>query len=413
MSCGERGNVVSEKVKKDNKKYNISIRISAAFMIAASATGPGFMIQASKFTENYGAHLIFALILAIIFSIGIQLNVSRVIGVSGIRGQDVANKIMPGWGHVLSFFIVLGGLVFNIGNIGGAALGLQVLTGMDIKFASIICGIIGVFIFASKSGTKRIDKMAKYLGMLMIIIVLYIACTNNPPIKETLMRIIYPENVKVLIFPMLTLLGGSVGGYIAFVGAHRLIEAGIVGKENVKEIDKSILSGIGIVSLIRILFFLAVLGVVSTGVTLNPLNPAASAFQYGAGPVGYKIFGIMLWCAGIAATIAATYTSASFIQTLKCMNKKKTYYFSIIFIVLSTLIMFMVGQPANLLIVAGTINGLLLPIVLITILIAAKDHRIVGDYKHPLWLSFFGVVAFIVLTYSGFQSLKNILILMG
>ena len=65
------------------------------------------------------------------------------------------------------------------------------------------------------------------------------------------------------IFPaILTLLGGTVGGYITFAGAHRLIDSGITGKENLKEINKSSVMGMGIATIVRIFLFLAVLGVV-------------------------------------------------------------------------------------------------------------------------------------------------------
>ena len=86
------------------------------------------------------------------------------------------------------------------------------------------------------------------------------------------------------IFPaILTLLGGTVGGYITFAGAHRLIDSGITGKENLKEINKSSVMGMGIATIVRIFLFLAVLGVVvatatSPAHTLDAANPTADAF---------------------------------------------------------------------------------------------------------------------------------------
>ena len=82
---------------------------------------------------------------------------------------------------------------------------------------------------------------------------------------------------------IITLLGGTVGGYITFAGAHRLIDAGITGEKNLKEINKSSVMGIGIATIVRIFLFLAVLGVVVKGVALDPANPAADAFRKGAG----------------------------------------------------------------------------------------------------------------------------------
>lgn len=40
--------------------------------------------------------------------------------------------------------------------------------------------------------------------------------------------------------------GGNVGGYITFSGAHRIIDAGITGKENLSQISRGSINGIAI-----------------------------------------------------------------------------------------------------------------------------------------------------------------------
>ena len=47
----------------------------------------------------------------------------------------------------------------------------------------------------------------------------------------------------------------------------------------------------------RTLLFLAVLGVVVTGVTLSADNPPASVFQHAIGPIGKNIFGVVIFSA--------------------------------------------------------------------------------------------------------------------
>lgn len=64
----------------------------------------------------------------------------------------------------------------------------------------------------------------------------------------------------------------------------------------------------------RILLFLAALGVVMAGGMLNDKNPAASVFEIAAGRIGYKIFGIVLWSAAITSVVGSAYTSVSFIK---------------------------------------------------------------------------------------------------
>ncbi|MBP1926805.1 Mn2+/Fe2+ NRAMP family transporter [Sedimentibacter acidaminivorans] len=390
------------------KNSNLGVLLGAAFLMATSAIGPGFLTQSASFTETYKANFGFAIIVSIILTIGVQLNIWRIIGVSGMRGQDIANKVLPGLGYFVAFLVALGGLAFNIGNVGGAALGLNVIFGMDIKVGTILGGLLGIFIFLSKNAKNIMDRLTYILGIVMIILAGYVAVVSSPPVGEAIVKTVAPDSVSKLVFPIITLLGGTVGGYITFSGGHRLIDAGITGKENLNQINKSAIMGISVASIMRVLFFLAILGVVSKGIKLDSSNPAADAFLNAAGQVGYKFFGVVLFSAAISSVIGAAYTSVSFLKTLNKTIGKYENHFIVGFIALSTLIMAFIGKPAKLLILAGSLNGLILPVTLGTILLASRKKEIVGDYKHPTWLIVFGILIVIITAYSGFVSLQSI-----
>lgn len=376
--------------------------------MATSAIGPGFLTQTAQFTQDFGPNFSFVILITTILFIGAQVNVWRVIGVSGLRGQDIANKIIPGLGYLVAFLVALGGLAFNIGNVGGAALGMNVMFNMNMTLGTVLSGLIAIFVFMSKNSNSLVDKITKFLALGMIIIVGYVAISNHPPVGEAVSRMVKPENPKGLIFPIITLLGGSVGGYITFAGGHRLIDGGITGEENIKEITKSSLLGILVATMMRVLLFLAILAVVSKGLQLDPENPAASAFKFSAGAIGYKFFGLVLWSAAITSVIGAAYTSVSFLKTLNPFIDKYEKYFIIAFIAISTLIMAFIGKPATLLILAGALNGLILPITLGIMLIASKRKDIVGDYKHPTWLLIFGLIVVLISAYTGITSLSSL-----
>ena len=74
---------------------------------------------------------------------------------------------------------------------------------------------------------------------------------------------------------IVTIVGGTVGGYISFAGAHRLLDAGIKGKTMLPEVNRSAISGITITAIMRYVLFLAALGIVWSGTTLTASNPAA------------------------------------------------------------------------------------------------------------------------------------------
>lgn len=394
--------------KKKSSKNNVTALMGAAFIMATSAIGPGFLTQTATFTNQYGANFGFVVLITTIFFIGAQLNVWRVIGVSGLRGQDIANKVLPGLGYFIATLVGIGGLAFNIGNVGGAALGVNVMFNADVTMSTIVCGLISIAIFLIKESGPVIDKLTRLLAIVVIIVVGYVAVINKPDLVSVAKGTFMPQDPSTLIFPIITLLGGSVGGYITFAGGHRLIDAGITGEENLKDVTKSSILGVSVATIVRIFLFLAVFAVVSKGLTLDPENPAASAFKYGAGNIGYKFFGLVLWCASITSVIGAAYTSVSFIKTLHPFIEKHENKFIILFIFASTLIMALVGQPASLLVLAGSLNGLILPITLGVILIASKKESIVGDYKHPKWLLILGITVVIVTAIGGIISLKDI-----
>ena len=392
------------------KKSNRSALIGAAFIMATSAIGPGFLTQTGKFTGDFGASFGFVILVSIVLAVIVQLNVWRVLCVSGMRGQDVANKLLPGLGYVLAFLIVLGGLVFNIGNVGGCALGFNTLLGIPENIGYILSGVIAIFVFLSKNATKAMDTLTKVLGGIMIAVILIVIFIVKPPLGLAVKETFVPSTGPVALFPaIVTILGGTVGGYITFSGAHRLIDGGITKKENLDQINRSSVMGIGIAAVVRVLLFLAIMGVVVKGATLDPLNPAADAFKQGAGEIGYRFFGLVLLCAAVTSIVGAAYTSVSFLKTLNKTVAKYENTVIVIFIVISTLIMLILGQPAKLLVLAGALNGLVLPLTLGVCLVGSQKKKIMGeDYKHPIWLLILGIVVVIIAAYLGITSLSGL-----
>ncbi len=390
---------------KEKKKGGGAL-LGAAFLMATSAIGPGFLTQTATFTSQHQASFGFVILVSIILAAIAQINIWRVLCVTGLRGQDVANRVLPGLGYFVSFMIVLGGLVFNIGNVGGGALGFNTLLGIPTKVGYVLAGGLAIVVFLLKNAKAAMDTLTKILGAIMIVVIFVVILVVKPPIGSALKNTFAPAaGVTNLFAPIITLLGGTVGGYITFSGAHRLIDAGITGEKNLKEITKSSVMGIGIATIVRIFLFLAILGVVVKGVTLDSANPAADAFLQGAGQIGYRFAGLVLLCAAITSIIGAAYTSVSFLKTFHPAIAKNENYVIIGFIAVSTLIMLILGNPATLLVVAGAFNGLILPITLGICLIASKSKKIMGQtYRHPMWMLVLGVVVVILSAYMGINT---------
>ena len=395
-----------------SQSSNRSVLLGAAFLMATSAIGPGFLTQTATFTQTLLASFGFVILLSILLDIGAQLNIWRIIAVSEQRAQDIANKVLPGAGYLLALLIVMGGLAFNIGNVGGAGLGLNILTGLSPETGAIISGLIAIGIFLFREAGKVMDRFAQIMGFIMIALTVYVAFKASPPLGEAALRTFVPLELDAIA--IVTLVGGTVGGYITFAGAHRLLDAGIKGKAALPEVSKSSISAILIASVMRVVLFLAVLGVVSQGVALDPKNPASTPFEYVAGNIGLLIFGVVIWAASITSVIGAAYTSVSFITGFSPAIARHRNWWVIGFIAVSTAVLATVGRPAQILVLVGTLNGLILPISLGLILLAAYKTSIVGDYKHPLWMTAAGLIVVVLMAVlSGITLVKYFGALMG
>ncbi|WP_145468539.1 NRAMP family divalent metal transporter [Staphylococcus pettenkoferi] len=382
--------------------------LGSVFLMATSAIGPAFLAQTAVFTGQFAASFAFAILLSILIDIAAQVNIWRILVVTGKRGQEIANDVVGGLGTFISILIAIGGLAFNIGNIAGAGLGLNAIFGLDVKWGAAITAVLSIAIFISKNGQKVMDVVSMVLGALMIIVVAVVMFKSNPPYADAAAHMVWPEHPVALVLPIITLVGGTVGGYITFAGAHRILDSGIKGKDYLPFVNRAAISGILTTGVLRALLFLAVLGVVVTGFTLSQDNPPASVFEKVLGPIGRNIFGIVLFAAAMSSVIGSAYTSATFLKTMHKKLFERNNLIVITFIVVSTLIFLFIGKPVKLLIIAGALNGLVLPITLGTILVASTRKSIVGDYRHPKWMIILGIIAVIITIVTGIMSFKEL-----
>jgi len=99
-----------------------------------------------------------------------------------------------------------------------------------------------------------------------------------------------------------------------------------------------------------------------------------------------------MWSAAITSVVGASYTSMSFLRSTLPSVERYPRATVILFILASTAIFVVVGRPVRLLILAGAINGMILPIALGVMLVAAHRRSVVGEYCHPRSLTIAGVV---------------------
>jgi Mn2+/Fe2+ NRAMP family transporter len=380
----------------------------AAFLMATSAVGPGFLTQTAVFTERQGRDFAFTILASVVLAFVVQANVWRVLTASGRRAPDLASAVVPGLGPVLASLVFAGGLVFNVGNVAGCGLGLRVFGVPEAAGAAASAAVVAAIVAAPRAGVA-LDAVSRALGTAMILATLGVAVATRPDAGGAVVAAVRPSSVAVL--PVLTLVGGTVGGYIPFSGAHRLLDAGLRGRAAVPAAARSAVLGVSVAAIMRVIFFLAVLGVVSHGAALDPANPPASAFRLGAGEWGYRLFGLVLWSAALTSILGCTYTSVSFAEDAwPALARSRTAAVAA-FVAVSLGAFLVVGQPVRLLVLAGALNGLVLPATLLVALLAARRRDLLDGYAHPRWLAATGWVAFLAASVAavlGFEGIRRL-----
>jgi len=406
-SAADEGAPPSSKMSASTR----STLLGAMFLMATSAIGPGFITQTTAFTAELGAAFAFAIAVSILVDIVLQLNVWRIIGVSGRRAQELGNLVLPGLGYAMAALLLLGGLVFNVGNVSGAGLGTDAMFGLDPRIGGAISALIAIGIFLSKRAGVAIDRIVVVLGLVMITLTTYIAIVSGPPVGQALKNVVLPEELSFLAIT--TLIGGTIGGYIVYAGAHRLLDSGVSGPGHVREITRGSVIGIIITGVMRIILFLAILGVVSGGASLDPDNQAASAFSQAAGEVGLRVFGVVLWAAAITSVIGASYTTVTFVTSRTKTSERTRTILVCAFIVFTTMVFVAVGTaPTTLLVFAGAFNGLLLPFGIGVLLwVATRRADLLNGYAYPRLLVSVGWVAWLLTVYLAVNSVRPVIAL--
>lgn len=393
--------------------------LGAIFLMATSAIGPGFITQTATFTAQLGAAFAFAILVSVVIDFAVQLNVWRMITASGKRAGELANSAIPYSGHVLAVLIVIGGLAFNIGNIAGGGLGLNALLGLDPKLGGLLTGLLAIGIFLVKRAGKVVDVVVMILGVAMIVMTVIVAIVSKPPVGEAIRQTFVPDQLSFATIT--TIVGGTVGGYITYAGAHRYLDAGKTEPSQAGQVMRAAANGILVTGIMRYVLFLAIFGVVASGVVLDlsgsAANPAGQAFAAALGDTGLRIFGAIFWAAALSSVIGAAYTSATFISTFSNRVKKgwPLNIATVSFIVVSLAIYLLIGTPpAVILVFVGGFNGLILPIGLtVFMFIGWFRGHLLGPVPYPKWLLIAGTVVTLLTWYMGAMSFREIFALIG
>jgi NRAMP (natural resistance-associated macrophage protein)-like metal ion transporter len=357
---------------------------------------------------TYGYGLIWTLIPSFIVLLVIQEMNARM-GI--VTGKGLSDLIRENAGIKITFFIFVGLLLSNIGNttteFAGVAGSMEIF-GVS-KYISVPVAAVMVWFLVVK-GTYQIAERIFLIFSVSLLTYVVSALMSNPQWSEIGTAIVHPkmEMNTTSLAMVIALVGTTIAPWMQFYMQSTVIEKGLKMKHYRYTIIDIV---VGCVVTIVVAFFIMV-ACGSTlhpqGIQINEAKDAALALRPLAGEIASQVFAFGLFVASVfSATIlplaTAFYVSEAFgfeAGIDKKWNEAREFYTLYTgILVISALIILIPGAPLiQISIWSQVINGVLLPVVLVSMILLINNRKIMGNYVNKPYQNLIGWSAVIILT---------------
>jgi NRAMP (natural resistance-associated macrophage protein)-like metal ion transporter len=356
----------------------------------------------------YGYNLIWTLIPSFIVLMVVQEMNARM-GI--VTGKGLSDLIRENAGMKITFFIFVGLLLSNIGNttteFAGVAGSLEIF-GIN-KYISVPVAAILVWLLVVK-GTYKIAERIFLIFSLSLLTYVVSALMSGPHWGEIGHAVIHPEfpvNTSSLAM-VIALVGTTIAPWMQFYMQSSVIEKGLKMK-NFKYTMIDITVGC-VVTVVVAFFIMVACGSTlhPNGVQINEAKDAALALKPLAGKLASHVFAFGLFVASVfSATIlplaTAFYVSEAFgfeAGIDKKWDEAKEFYtlYTGILVISATIILIPNAPLIKISIWSQVLNGVLLPVVLVSMILLINNRKIMGTYVNKVYQNIIGWGAVIVLT---------------
>lgn len=356
---------------------------------------------------KYGYGLIWTLIPSFIVLVVIQEMNARM-GI--VTGKGLSDLIRENAGLKITFFIFIGLLFSNIGNttteFAGVAGSMQIF-GVS-KYISVPVVAIMVWFLVVK-GTYKIAERIFLIFSLSLLTYVVSALMSKPQWSEIGSSIIHPQlamNTQSLAM-VIALVGTTIAPWMQFYMQSTVIEKGLKMKHyKFTLIDITV----GCVATIVVAFFIMVAcgsTLYPKGIQINEATDAALSLKPLAGALASQVFAFGLFVASVfSATIlplaTAFYVSEAFgfeAGIDKKWDEAKEFYslYTGILIISAIIILIPNAPLIQISIWSQVINGVLLPVVLVSMILLINNKKIMGTYVNNYLQNIIGWGAVVIL----------------
>jgi Mn2+/Fe2+ NRAMP family transporter len=356
----------------------------------------------------YGYGLIWTLIPSFIVLLVIQEMNARM-GI--VTGKGLSDLIRENAGLKITFFIFVGLLLSNIGNttteLAGVAGSMEIF-GVS-KYISVPLVAVLVWILVVK-GTYKIAERIFLIFSVSLLTYVVSALMSKPAWGEIGTAIIHPRmqmNTQSLAM-VIALVGTTIAPWMQFYMQSSVIEKGL----KMKNFKFTLIDiAVGCVATIVVAFFIMVACGATlhpNGIQINEAKDAALALKPFAGELASQVFAFGLFVASVFSATILPLATAYYISEAfgfeagidKEWDEAKEFYILYTgILVISAIIILIPNAPLiKISIWSQVLNGILLPVVLVSMILLINNKKIMGAYVNKPFQNIIGWGAVILLT---------------
>ncbi len=353
-------------------------------VLAAAFIGPGTVTTAAASGATFGASLAWALVFSTITCVILQEAAARLTTASGldlgqsIRARARVSERRPWVPAFVASAIVIGCAAYEAGNILGGVAGARLVLEIDPRALTLVSAAAA----AALLWTGRTEWIARVLGGIVAVMAVAFAWTalriGVDPV-EWIKGALVPALPAGSAALALGLVGTTVVPYNLFLGS------GLARGRGDAPVRFGLIMAIGLGGLVS----LAVM-VVGSGLD-GPFGfeGMAALLRSELGGAAEALFAVGLLGAGLSSAITAPLAAAIATRSLlgdaedPRWNAAGARFRAVWIAVLVTGFAFGVSgvRPVPVIVLAQALNGVVLPIVVIFLLIAVNDRRVVGPER--------------------------------
>ncbi len=401
--------------------------LGPGFLVAAAFIGPGTVTTASVTGASTGYTLLWALAFSIFATIVLQ-EMSARLGVVSREGLGDAlrttfdNPILKVLAVILVIAaIAFGNAAYQSGNITGASLGLEALTGISPQVWSVIVGV-AAFVLLATGIYRVIERVLVALVIVMSVVFIITAIIVRPSVGDIVAGLFVPNIPAGALLTVTALIGTTVVPYNLFLHASSVqdkwpesVPTGEALNQSRFDTSFSIILGglitLAILSTGAAAFF-------GTGTEIKSAAQMAEQLEPLLGPTAKYFFAIGFLAAGmtsaVTAPLAAAYATSGALGWGRNLRGWRFRAVWAIILVTGTVFAALGTDPVALIVFAQVANGILLPVVAIFLLFVMNRSDLLGEeFKNGTLANVLGVLVALFVTALGVYSLLTVFGVVG